>query len=82
MQSMTHYIRIVYNSKRRNNLLHNSCLIAGEIAVYSIAWVENSSNQQDPPLTNFENRAHENLLSPKRSNNDSDETYDELNRNR
>ena len=67
---------------QNNFLMFNDCLIAGEIAVYSMADGENSSNQQDPPLTGFENQTYESLQSPKRSNDDFDETYDELNRNR
>ena len=62
--------------------MYNHCLIAGGIAVYSMADEENSNNHQKPPSTGFENRAYESLLRLKRSNDGSDETYDELNRNR
>ena len=62
--------------------MYYHCLIAGEIAVYSIAGVENSSDQQNPPLTGFGNQTNEGLRTPQKSKNDSDETYDELNRNR
>ena len=67
---------------QNNLLMYTLCLIAGEIALYSIAGEENCSNQLDPLLTGFENQTYESLQSPKRSNDDFDETYDELNRNR
>ena len=41
----------------------------------------NSSDQHDPHLTGFEYQTYESLPSPQNSNDDSDETYDELNRN-
>ena len=63
-------------------LIYNLCLIADEIAVYSIAEEGNSSNQHDPPLAGFENQTYESLQNPHNNNDDSDETYDELNRNR
>ena len=62
--------------------MYNPCLIPGEIAVYSTAGERNFSNQQNPPLAGFINQKYESLQSPHKKNDDSDETYDELNRNR
>ena len=62
--------------------MYNPCLISGEITVYSMAGEGNSSNQQDPPLAGLINQTYKSLRSPYKKNDDTDETCDELNRNR